>query len=282
MKTRQQDIYYQGEPGAFSEAAIKGYFPEATAVGMPSFDQVFDALNADRSRIGLLPIENAYRGPVYEVLDLLSHSTLKIRAEVVQPVDLALLVLPGTQEEQLRKVRSHPQALMQSRGFWRGKGLDAEVALDTAGSARELAQFKWPEVAAIASPRAAEIYGLDILASAIQDHMGNRTRFWLLTHEPINLGGVRGTLGETKVSVIFDLRRANQPGSLVSVLQLFGPQHGLNLTKIESRPRPGTPFGFRFWLDIAGTRDKVESVLRDAEPFIDEAIVLGEYPIVNQ
>lgn len=271
-------IYYQGEPGAFSEAAILGHWPAALPSGLPTFDRVVDQLNQDPEAVALLPIENAYRGPVYDVLDLLSRAeTLTIRAEVLQPVELALIGLPGQRIDDVRTVRSHPQALMQSRGFWQPRGWQMEVALDTAGSARELKEFRWPGVAAIASPRAAEIYGLPILAHGIQDHSDNRTRFWLVSARPVTLGD----LAETgyKMSVVFDLPEA--PGSLYRVLEVFSHRYGLNLTKIESRPRPGVPFAFRFWLDIEGTAEILVRAMDDARARMDWYRILGQYPVVR-
>lgn len=270
-------IYYQGEPGAFSEAAVLSYFPSATPEGFASFDTVFAHIGKQAGRVGLLPIENAYRGTVYDVLDLLTQSRLTIWAEVVQPVNLALIGLPGQSMEDIRKVRSHPQALMQSRGFWKAKGWDAEASLDTAGSVRELRDHQWPDVAAIASPRAAEIYGMKILEVPIEDHSDNRTRFWLLSEtEPVvpDL-----PWSGYKSSVVFDL--PEHPGSLYETLRVISGEYGLNLTKIESRPQPGKPFAFRFLVDIEGdvgvVGEAIAKVARQWEWFR----VLGQYPVIR-
>lgn len=274
------NIFYQGEPGCFSEAAILSHWPQTRAVAMSSFEDVVKALTSRPESIGLLPIENAYRGPVYDVLDLLTKGSaaLGIRAEVVQPVRLALLARPGTRLEDITVVRSHPQALMQSRGYWARRGWRAEPTLDTAGSARELAERKPQEgVAAIASPLAGNLYGLDILADNIHDHQDNRTRFWLLSQDP--LSGHQSPLGLYKTSIIFDV--PNVPGSLVTVLQHFN-RYGLNMNKVESRPRPGAPFAFRFWVDITGEPERVVKAIRDAGRDTEWLRVLGEcYPVLD-
>ncbi len=273
-------IFYQGEPGCFSEAAILSHWPQARAIPMASFEDVVRALLERPQSVGLLPIENAYRGPVYEVLDLLTNAAtpLGIRAEVVQPVRLALLACPGTRIEDVVVVRSHPQALMQSRGFWGRRGWRAEPTLDTAGSARELAEVGGDGIAAIASPNAGHLYGLNILADHIHDHHDNRTRFWLISKT--RLGDHQSPLGLYKTSVIFDV--PNIPGSLVAVLSHFS-RYGLNMNKVESRPRPGVPFAFRFWVDISGEPQRVTKAMDDVRHDTEWSRVLGEqYPVLDQ
>ncbi len=278
--TRLSTIFYQGEPGSYSEAAILHHWPQAKAIGFPSFGEVVDELQSDESAVGLLPIENAYRGPVYDVLDLFTGASaaLEIRAEVVQPVELALLARPGMELGDVRVVRSHPQALMQSRGFWQPKGWEAEPALDTAGSAREVSESHRPGVAAIASHRAGALYGLNVLASNIHDHADNRTRFWLIAQKPVGIAA--SPLGLYKTSIVFDV--PNVPGSLVQVLMHFS-KGGLNLNKAESRPRPGVPFAFRFWIDAAGRPEHLASVVDQAVREMEWYRILGSgYSVLDQ
>lgn len=240
-------MYYQGEPGAFSEAAMRHYFPKADPCGLSSFADVYGRLRGDRQAAALLPIENAYRGPVVEVWDrLLEDLSLSIWGEVVEPVPLALMAPFGESLQSITRVRSHPQALMQSRGYWEPRGYRAEPSLDTAGSAREVAENRWPGVAAIAHPAAAARYGLHILAEPLQDYPDNRTRFWLISQTKPSVD-VPLTL-TTKAALALDI--AHQPGSLAETLMIFS-QRQINLTKIESRPRPGFPFEFRFWIEVA-------------------------------
>lgn len=271
-------MFYQGEPGAFSESAIRHYFPGEETRGMASFEAVFTRLAEDSHAYSLLPIENAYRGSVTEVWDRLVDSpALTIWAEVVEPVHLALMAHPGETLETIRRVRSHPQALMQSRGFWQPRGYQADPALDTAGSARELADHRWPGVAAIASPRAAVQYGLKILQEPVEDYPDNRTRFWLLSQRqpPVMPAGLPK---DHKVTLAFDI--AHEPGSLVGVLDILA-QCALDLTKIESRPRPGYPFEFRFWIDAALAHASPAEAF-DALASVRQAVLfhrlLGFYP----
>ncbi|WP_020374502.1 prephenate dehydratase [Sulfobacillus thermosulfidooxidans] len=269
-------VYYQGSPGAFSEAAILSHWPNAIPQGFPTFAETFQALQDNPNAVGLLPIENAYRGPVYDVLDLLTASTLSIWAEAVQPVELALMAYGHSDLSRIKKVRSHPQALMQSQMFCREHGLTVEVALDTAGSAKELLESRREDVGAIASPRAAEIYGLNIVRRGIQDHPDNRTRFWLLSQRPIHL---TSPLNRMKTSAVFDL--PDKPGALVNYL-LWYKKFGLNLSKVESRPRPGAPFAYRFWIDVVGDAKSLdqawESGLSDLEWFRR----FGTYPVLSE
>lgn len=270
-------MFYQGEPGAFSEAAIRHYFPLDDPRGVPSFEAAFAKLAEDSHAVGLLPIENAYRGPVAEVWDrLVSHDTLTIWAEVVEPVHLALMAVAGESLQTIQRVRSHPQALMQSRGFWQPRGWSADPALDTAGSARELAEHRWPGVGAIANPGAAARYGLVILADPVEDYVDNRTRFWLVSQrQPVVPDHSVATM---KATLAFDVE--HRPGSLNRVLSLFA-ERGIDLTKIESRPRPGFPFEFRFWVDLA-LRDAAASVLFEALSAVQTTVLfyrlLGYYP----
>lgn len=273
-------MYYQGEPGAFSEAAIRHYFPDHEADGMASFEAVFKRLAAESNSSGLLPIENAYRGSVTEVWDrLVDKNHLTIWAEVVEPVHLALMAHFGETLESIRRVRSHPQALMQSRGYWQPRGYTAEPALDTAGSARELSQARWPGVAAIASPVAAQRYGLNILAEPLEDYPDNRTRFWLISQRDPAMP--QGRVELMKATLAFDV--PHRPGSLNRVLAVFA-ERSLDLTKIESRPRPGYPFEFRFWIDIA-IKAENSAILFEALGEVRQEVLfyrfLGYYPVIS-
>ncbi|MCL4443447.1 MAG: prephenate dehydratase [Actinobacteria bacterium] len=276
MLNDPETVYYQGSPGAFSEAAILRHWPGSTPVGLRTFKDVFKALNDDPQAIALLPIENAYRGPVYDVLDLLTVSPASIWAEAVQPVELALMAYGHDDISRIRRVRSHHQALMQSQVFCEEHGFVVEVALDTAGSAQELLDSREEDLAVIASPRVADIYGLKIVRSGIQDHAGNRTRFWLLSQSAID---IPSPLHKTKATIIFDV--PDKPGTLVSYLELYR-RTGLNLSKVESRPRPGTSFAYRFWIDIVGNPDLLDEVWHEGNSLVEWSRRLGVYPVLSE
>ncbi len=271
-----REIFYQGAPGAFSEAAILSHWPQAVPLGCETFADVFHALSEDAHAIGLLPIENAYRGPVYEVLDLLTTSPLSIWGEVVQPVELALLAYGHHDLSRIKRVRSHPQALMQSQNFCRTHGLVVEVALDTAGSAKDLVMNPREEVGAIAGPRNAKIYGLEIVRQGIQDHPDNRTRFWLLSQTAQK---VDSPLGKIKTTIVLDL--PDMPGSLVHYLEAFSALH-INLSKVESRPRPAVPFAYRFWIDAVGTQADLEAGWKESLRSTEWCRRLGTYPVLSE
>lgn len=275
-------IYFQGEPGAFSEAAIKNHWPWASALGLPVFPEVMDRILADPHEVALLPIENAYAGTVYDVLDLMiRHDRVSIWAEVVQPVQLALLGLEGMRVEDVRRVRSHPMALMQSRAYWQSRGWQMEVATDTAGSARELSQHRWPGTAAIAAPHVARDYGLTILVDGIQDHPDNRTRFWLVAQNPPEWAQEGLEVKGYKTSIVFDA--LNQPGSLSRALVPF-TERNVNLSKVESRPRPGQPFSFQFWVDCEGflapPGSSFQSTIEAIAAATERHRILGNYPVL--
>ncbi|MCL4433489.1 MAG: prephenate dehydratase [Actinobacteria bacterium] len=269
-------MYYQGSPGAFSEAAILNYWPSAEPRGLSTFKEVFRVLVDDPDAVGLLPIENAYRGPVYDVLDLLTGSPLSIWAEVVQPVELALMAYGHNDISRIRRVRSHHQALMQSRRFCEEHGFVVEVALDTAGSAEDLVESREADRAVIASPRAAGIYGLQIIDTGIQDHPDNRTRFWLISQSSMELVS---PLGRTKSTIIFDV--PDEPGALVSYLDCYR-RIGLNLSKVESRPRPGVSFAYRFWIDVIGEPKVLDGAWEEGEAHVEWARRLGVYPVISE
>ncbi len=274
-------MLYQGEPGAFSEEAIFQFFVGEKAEGLESFDRVYERLLDDPLAAGLLPIENVYQGAVAEVWQgLINHEELSIWGEVVHEVHLALMAPPGETLDSIRRVRSHPQALMQSRGFWQSRELQAELALDTAGSAREVAENRWPGVAAIASPTAAAQFGLNILADQVQDYPDNRTRFWLISQrKPLLPDRIVVTM---KASLALDM--AHRPGALARVLNVFA-NRGIDLTKIESRPRPGTPFEFRFWADLTLLENKSKVLFESLEKVRSQVLfyrLLGYYPVFSR
>jgi prephenate dehydratase len=192
---------------------------------------------------GMVPVENAVAGSVVRSYELLMERDLRICAEMILHVRHMLLVLPGTTLDDLKCVRSHPQALAQCQRYLSRHDLAPEPAFDTAGSARDLAANPEPGVAVIASALAAELYGLEVLGSGIEDFPFNYTRFFILALDD------PPRAQRNKTSLVFSTR--HQPGALYECLGEFATR-GINLSKIESRPRLNRPWQYIFYLDFEG------------------------------
>ena len=235
-------VAFQGEPGAYSEAAAVATFgPAAVLLPCASFDTLFAAVAEGQATRGLVPVENSLAGTVRESWDLLVAYELPIVAEVRLPVRHCLLAVPGTALADVKVAASHPQALAQSAAFLADHGITPRAAYDTAGAARELASRPEPGVAAIASARAATLYGLDVLAEAIQGREDNTTRFYVIARP-----GEVPPAGD-KATLVFGA--AHRPGGLAGALAMIA-SHGLNMTMIESRPTRETPWQYRFHVDL--------------------------------
>jgi prephenate dehydratase len=243
-------IAYQGEPGAFSEAAARRVDPEAQLVACRSFEEVFDTVGAGSGVYGVLPIENSIGGSIHRNYDLLLSHELPIVAEVELPVVHHLLALPGATLEGLRRVYSHPQGLAQCERFLRSlTSVETIATYDTAGSAKMVADAGLTDAAAIASARAGEVFGLISLAPSVQDFDDNITRFLVVGHQPIPHAVA------DKTTIVFTL--PNEPGSLFKALSVFALR-GIDLTKLESRPIPGRSWEYLFYVDLAAARDELK------------------------
>lgn len=242
-------IAYQGEPGAFSEAAARRVDPDAQLQPCRSFDEVFDAVQAGTAAYGVLPIENSIGGSIHRNYDLLLERTLPIVGEVELPVIHHLLALPGATLEGLRRVYSHPQGLAQCERFLRTlTNVEIIATYDTAGSAKMVADAGLKDAGAIASARAGEVFGLTSLAASVQDFDDNITRFLVVGGTPLP------HRVSDKTSIVFSL--PNEPGSLFKALSVFALR-GISLTKLESRPIQGRPWEYLFYVDLAAARDEV-------------------------
>lgn len=243
------NIAYQGEPGAFSEAAARRVDPDAQLMPCRSFDDVFDAVQASTVAYGVLPIENSIGGSIHRNYDLLLERTLPIVGEVELPVLHHLLALPGATLDGLRRVYSHPQGLAQCERFLRTlTNVEIIATYDTAGSAKMVAAAGLKDAGAIASARAGEVFGLTSLAASVQDFDDNITRFLVVGGTPLP------NRVADKTSIVFSL--PNEPGSLFKALSVFALR-GISLTKLESRPIPGRPWEYLFYADLAAARDEV-------------------------
>jgi prephenate dehydratase len=273
-------IAYQGEAGAYSEAAAMKFHADATPLPCPAFDDVFHAVEGGRADCGVLPIENSIGGTIHRNYDLLVQHELKIVGEVELPVIHCLAALPGTQMAGLTQIYSHPQALAQCDRFLRSlSGIEIVATYDTAGSAKLIRDRQLTTTAAIASERAAVIFELDVLQRGIQDYADNLTRFLIVTR-PAGAAEVMGTRAPDKTTVVFTL--PNIPGSLFRALSVFALRD-IDVTKIESRPIPGRPWEYLFYIDIAAGAHELRAAraLMHLAEFAPSSKTLGSYPSVQ-
>src|SRR2546421_12872054 len=179
-------IAYQGDPGAFSEAASRLVSSDAALIPCKAFEEVFASVEQGPAQYGVLPIENSIGGSIHRNYDLLMENHLPIVGEVEVPVVHHLLALPGASVASMKRVYSHPQALAQCERFLRTlSGVEIIATYDTAGSAKMIADGKLMDAAAIASARAGEVFGLVSLAASVQDFDDNITRFLVVGRQPI-------------------------------------------------------------------------------------------------
>jgi arogenate/prephenate dehydratase len=244
-------IAFQGATGAYSESAARRGWPFGETVALERFEDVFEAVQAGTVTHGILPIENSVGGSIHRNYDLLLEHELPIVGETELTVVHNLLALPGTSMHEIRRVFSHPQALAQCERYVRTlPGVEVVATYDTAGSARLIREGGLRDTAAIASARAAEIFGLDILKASIQDFEDNITRFIVIARDPQPLGP------PDKTTLAFALH--NAPGALFKALSVFALRD-IDLTKLESRPARGLPWEYLFYVDVGVGRNDVRS-----------------------
>ncbi|MDQ3006708.1 MAG: prephenate dehydratase [Chloroflexota bacterium] len=264
-------VAFQGEPGAYSEQAVFNYFGDVETQPSESFDIVFAEVASGTSEAGLIPIENSLAGSIHQNYDLLLRHDLYIIGEYLLRVQHCLIALPDVKKSEIKKAISHPQALGQCAGYLRSLGVKPESVYDTAGSVKMLKESGARDTAAIASRRAAELYGMQILEEGIEDNAENFTRFLAISKTEVR------PEGEAKTSIVFTLK--NQPGALFKALSVFALRD-IDLTKIESRPLQGKPWEYLFYIDFIGATH--EGTARKALDHLSEYAltlrVLGSYP----
>jgi prephenate dehydratase len=267
-------IAFQGEPGAYSHEACREARPEMEALPCETFEDVIAAVREGRAEQAMLPVENSTYGRVADIHRLLPESGLHILDEAFLRVRICLMSLPGTKLEDIREVRAHLVLLPQSAGFLRAHGIAGHAAADSAGAAAELARARTPGQGVLASALAAEIYGLEVLASDIEDHGHNTTRFVIMGREPDF--SRRGTAG-MMTTFVFEVR--NIPAALYKAMGGFAT-NGVNMTKLESYMIDGSFTATRFYADIEGHPDDpaVARALEELDYFTNNLDILGVYP----
>jgi prephenate dehydratase len=263
-------VAFQGEPGAFSEEASAGYFDSPETVPCESFEATFAAVNSKDCELGIIPIENSLAGSIHQNYDLLLGNDLFIVGEYFLRVRHCLIAFPGVTVPEVRRVISHPQALGQCASYLRDMGVKTEPVYDTAGSVKLLKASGEKTTAAIASRKAAEIYGMQILQEGIEDNPENYTRFLVIAPSPIK------PIGEAKTTIVFILK--NQPGALFKALSVFALRE-IDLSKIESRPLAGKPWEYLFYIDFIGAvhEERVKKALDHLGEYALMLRVFGSY-----
>ena len=278
-------VVYQGEPGAFSEEAVIGFFGEgAERTAVPTWRAVFEAVADGAAGAGVVAIESSLAGTIRETYDLLAEffdRDVRIVGEVTVPVRLALLALPGQTLEGIERVYSHAQALVQADAFLRSREWQVMTTYNTAGAARMIAERLEDQAAAVASPRVAALYGLEILASDIQAGEENRTRFAVLARSDDGITPSPAAATPHRTTLVFAVR--NVPGSLHRCLGAFAGR-GVNLSSLESRPARGVRWEYVFWVDVDAAVDEpaCAAALDDLRAETEMVRILGSYPRASE
>ena len=275
-------VAFQGVRGAFSELAARRSFDEsAQMLACHSFSDAFDAVSSGKAKYAVLPVENTLGGTVYDNLDLLAiHPELTVVGEQQVRVMHNLIVVPGTRMEDIRKVYSHPQGLQQCRAFLDRELPDAERVpfFDTAGAVEYIAGLGDKSVAAIAGSPAAHYYGMEVLRQGIETDASNYTRFYILAREE-NAAVFRSQAKPDKAALSFSV--SDEPGALMDILKMIADE-GINMTKLESRPIPGKPWEYLFFVELQLPEDIArfdELAMRLKEKAVSSRI-LGVYTSV--
>jgi len=272
--TGTRSIAYQGEPGANSHIACVENYPALTPLACATFEDAFAALQDGSAELGMIPIENSIAGRVADIHTLLPQSGLHIAGETFLPIHFQLLAIPGARIEDLRTVHSHVHALGQCRNIIRRHRLKPMVSSDTAGSAREVAEWGDKSRASLASELAGQIYGLKTLVSDVEDENHNTTRFVVLSKD------ARWTpAGEGPVVTTFVFRVRNVPAALYKALGGFAT-NSVNMTKLESYMEGGEFAATQFLADVDGHPDDppLNRALEELDFFSRELRILGVYP----
>jgi prephenate dehydratase len=267
-------IAFQGEHGAFSDEASRKFVKgPVTTIACNSFDSLFDKVEKRQADFGAIPIENSLIGSIHLNYDLLLKRNLKVIGETQLRIVHCLIVHPRTTIKKITKAYSHPAALDQCREFFKKHpDISSVPYYDTAGAVKMLSESEATDIAAIASPYAARLYGMKVARKSIEDKKNNFTRFLLLAR------AAKDFRGKAKTSIVFSLK--NEPGSLFKALSVFALRE-IDLTKIESRPSRKKAWEYYFYLDFKGSvKDaRVKHALDHLGEIADFVKILGSYPL---
>ena len=271
LETDCARVVYQGAEGSYSQAAMRRFFGEnVNAFHVETFRDAMSAIDEGSADFAVLPIENSTAGIVNEIYDLLVEFENYIVGEQVIPIEHCLLALPGTKMEEIKRVYSHPQSLMQSARYLADHDWQQISMQNNAFAALKVAKEKDKTQAAIASEYAGETYGLEILEKGINDSDSNSTRIIIVTNQKIFCKNAN------KISLCLEI--PHESGSLYHILSHF-IYNNLNMTKIESRPIPDRNWEYRFFIDFEGNLadSAVKNALRGLREEARSMKILGNY-----
>lgn len=274
MNNDRLRVAFQGERGAYGEAAAVAFFgDEVEPLPNSEFEKVFIAVTAEMTDLGILPIENTLVGSIHRNYDLLLRYDLSIIGEIQIPIAHQLIALPGVTLADVKKIYSQPPALGQCKHSLERllPGVELVPTYDTAGGVKMIKEQHLTDGAGLASKRAAEIYGMNILQSDMQDDAENYTRFVVVARQPIV------PTEEAKTSIVFSMQ--NIPGALFKCLAVFALRD-IDLTKIESRPLLGKRWEYFFYIDFVGSQyeERCRNALNNLAEITTYLRVLGSYP----
>jgi prephenate dehydratase len=264
-------VAFQGERGAFSEDAVLAFFGDVELFPNRYITDVFEAVLRQDVDFGVVPVENSQAGSINDTYDLLLSCPLNIFGEINLRISHCLMALPGETLDGIKVIYSHPQALAQCEEFLRKLKAEIIPTYDTAGSAKRIKEAGLKGSAAVASKRAAKIYGLEILAEAIETNPNNYTRFFVISKKKAEASP------KSKTSLVFSTK--NIPGSLYACLGAFATRN-INLTKLESRPSRDKPWEYVFYVDFEGhIEDQVcQEAMKELKQSTNFIKILGSYP----
>ncbi|MEX2402602.1 MAG: prephenate dehydratase domain-containing protein [Balneolales bacterium] len=267
-------VSIQGGAGSFHHIAAEQVFGDLALIERPAFHDIFKDVASGKADFGLLAIENSIAGSLTYNFDLLGEFDLPIVGETYLRISHQLIAIPGVNPGDLREVWSHPMAIQQARVYLRTLDIKITEHEDTAGAVAAIKKGNRREVAAVASKRAAELHGMSILKQNIETDPNNYTRFLLISNKELN-GLTKNR--DYKTSLLFGF--SDRPGALVEVLHIFAEAE-LNMTKIESRPRIGSPWRYDYYVDIEmDARSKpAKRILDKLNHKTDFLRILGTYP----